>query len=159
MSKAATNPTGLIGRAKEFRVAARLIESGLYVYFPLVDHGIDLVVTDAEWQSFVPLQIRYRQSSPGLGLTKKEADRFQRRNMFLIYLLGEGQNERIWFIPYDVWRSHAKDKNRRDRRLYVTVSEAESEGWLRDYADEAGIRAMKKALKKNRLTYAFGGIQ
>jgi len=97
MKKTTKNPTGLIGRAKEFRVAAHLIEHNLYVFYPLVDTGVDLVVTSSDSRLFVPLQVRYRQKAVGLSLTKTEAKRFEGRGIFLVYVVGEPPHEDIWY--------------------------------------------------------------
>jgi len=48
-------------------------------------------------------------------------------------------------IPFEVWRKHAKDKERRDELLYVTISEGK-DGWLQRYRGETGIGEITKRL-------------
>ena len=137
---AANRQTGLIGRAKEFRVAADLMANGLYVFYPLVDTGIDLVVTAHGSRKFVPIQVRYRFSSSGLGLKRTEQSRFRDRGLFLAYVRGTYPDERLWYVPFERWDKHAKDLDRRDQWVYVTISE--SEKWLAVCAGNAGMHCV-----------------
>jgi hypothetical protein len=38
--------TSLIGRAKELEVAGMLVRNGIYVFWPLLDKGTDLLATN-----------------------------------------------------------------------------------------------------------------
>jgi hypothetical protein len=134
----------LIGRAKEFRVAADLMANGLYVFYPLVDTGVDLVVTAHGSIRYIPIQVRYRMSSSGLGLKRSEQLRFRGRGLFLAYVIGTYPNERLWYVPFERWDKYAKDLDRRDQWVYVTISE--SEKWLGDCVGKAGIDRIKKRL-------------
>ena len=55
----------LTGKSKEPEVASRLVDEGFYVFWPFVDKGFDLIVTDENGKKFVPIQVKYRTKDPG----------------------------------------------------------------------------------------------
>src|SRR6266545_6343245 len=101
--------TSLIGRAKELQVAAALIRNGVYVYFPLVDTGADLVAANRAGTLFVPVQVKFRASSPGLGLLKSDMARFKTSSTVIAFVIGTGESSKAWYLPYSEWRSRAVD--------------------------------------------------
>jgi hypothetical protein len=131
--------TALIGKAKELEVAGLLVRNGLYVFFPLVDTGADLVVADRLGRHFVPVQVKYRRKDPALGLYKKDVERFAGTNTVLAFINGVDNSQRRWFIPYSRWRKKATDRlNTPHRMAYVTISK--SEDWLRQYEGDGAIK-------------------
>ena len=130
--------TSLIGKAKELEVASILVKNGLYVFFPLVDAGVDLVVTNEKASAFIPVQVKYRASEPALALNQSDIARFVGTKVVLAYVIGTGKSQKTWFVPFQRWYDRSKDKKRRDGKVYVTISE--NEEWLRSYKDDAGVR-------------------
>ncbi|HEX5442977.1 MAG TPA: hypothetical protein VFW87_04070, partial [Pirellulales bacterium] len=55
-SAAPVGNTLLVGRAKELEVAGMLIRNGIYVFWPLVDPGADLLATNRDASRCVPVQ-------------------------------------------------------------------------------------------------------
>src|SRR6185312_12377382 len=51
--------TALVGRAKELEVAGVLIRNGIFVFWPLVDKGTDLLATNRDCSICIPVQVRY----------------------------------------------------------------------------------------------------
>lgn len=63
----------LSGKSKELYIASLLVDAGFYVFWPFVDKGFDLVVTNGEGRKFVPIQVKYREKDPALGLDRNDA--------------------------------------------------------------------------------------
>ena len=137
MNRTPSSTTSLLGKAKELEVAGALIRNGLYVFFPLVDAGFDLVVTNRLGTAFVPVQVKYRAKDPGVGLKKKDRDLFQGSRVVVAWVIGAGASERCWYIPFAEWHAKAKDLNRADGLVYVSIGE--SEPWLSKYEGDSGI--------------------
>jgi hypothetical protein len=53
--------TSLIGKAKELQVASQLVAAGIYVYFPLLDNGFDLLAANQTGTRFLPVQVKYKK--------------------------------------------------------------------------------------------------
>jgi hypothetical protein len=129
----------LIGKAKELEVAGVLISHGLYVFFPLVDAGFDLVVTNRAGAHFVPVQVKFRAKDPALGLLKKDRENFEHTDVVIAWVIGLPPNTRVWFIPYQEWKRMATTpKGRRDGLAYITIRENEAR--LAKFEGETGIR-------------------
>lgn len=144
MNRSASASTSLLGKAKELEVAGALVRNGLYVFFPLVDAGFDLVVTNRLGTEFIPVQVKYRAKDPGLGLKRSDIDIFQGSRVVVAWVIGAGASERRWYIPFSDWREKAKDLNRADGLVYVSIGESES--WLSKYAEDSGIRHSFRSL-------------
>jgi hypothetical protein len=138
----------LIGKAKELEVASILVRNGLYVFFPLVDAGIDLVVTNRSSRQFIPVQVKFRGSNPALGLTKQDIARFRDTDTIVAFIIGTGPAQRTWFVPFRVWESMAVDLNRADDLVYVTISRNESA--LSQFAGDDGVRIAFASLLNDR---------
>jgi hypothetical protein len=132
------NNTTLIGRAKELEVAGMLIRNGIYVFWPLVDTAADLLATNRDASCCIPVQVKYNAKRGALGLTKADKLRFEKPNTVLAFLMGQGETHRAWFIPFNEWASKHVDKQRRDERIYVRISE--NADWLKQFESDAGIR-------------------
>jgi hypothetical protein len=132
--------TSLIGRAKELEVAGMLIQNGIYVFWPLIDTGADLLATNRDASSCIPVQVKYRAKASSLGLNKADAGRFDNAKTVLAFLVGEDK----WFLPYEEWRTKAVDKrcpeapDRRDKRLYVPLKKNKT--WLEQFKGDDGIQ-------------------
>jgi hypothetical protein len=135
--------TSLIGRAKELEVAGVLIRNGIYVFWPLVDTGADLLATNRDASICIPVQVKYSSNAPALNLYKTDIVRFERPNTVIAFLIGAGKEQHSWFLPYDVWRTKAVDKNRRDGCVYVQIGR--NAKLLAEYKGDAGAR---RALSK-----------
>jgi len=138
--------TSIIGKAKELEVASMLVANGLYVFFPLVDTGFDLIATNRKGTVFVPIQVKFRAKDPGLALHQKDIANFASSNVVVAWVIGTGVAARQWFIPFREWHSKAKGSPpRRDGLAYVTISKHAD--WLKQFEGSAGVRrAFKEAL-------------
>lgn len=130
--------TSLIGRAKELEVAGMLIRNGIYVFWPLVDTGADLLATNRDASRCIPVQVKYAAKKSALGLTKADMGRFAKPNTVLVFVVGQADKQRTWFLPFQEWSKKCVDTNRRDERIYVPI--AENADWLAKFEDDAGIR-------------------
>ena len=137
----------LVGKATEIEIASSLVGAGLYVFFPLVDAGFDLVVTNRKGTAYLPVQVKFRASNPALGLNPRECANFEGTNVVLVWIIGTGDDARRWFIPYKKWKERAiAPKRRKDGLVYLQISE--NEGWLRRFQGARGIqRSFSKLLK------------
>ena len=136
----------LIGKAKELEVASILVRNGLYVFFPLVDAGVDLVVTNRASRHFIPVQVKYRASDPALGLTKQDIARFHDTETVVAFIIGTSPEQRTWFVPFRDWEAMSVDLNRADERVYVTISRNEAK--LAQFAGDEGARMAFASLLK-----------
>lgn len=137
--------TQIIGKAKELEIASQLIREQLLVFFPFVDTGADLVVSDFSMERFLPIQVRYRSSDPALNLTKKDLQRLKNTKVILAFIIGESTNAGTWYIPIREFEGKAKDPKRRDNKIYITVSK--NRQWLAKYEGIKGIESIKSQLK------------
>lgn len=146
MNRPASSSTSLLGKAKELEVAGALVRNRLYVFFPLVDAGFDLVVTNQLGIEFIPVQVKYRAKDPGLGLKRTDIDLFKGTKVVIAWVIGTGESqpERRWYVPFSDWREKAKDPNRTDGLVYVSIGESES--WLSKYEGDSGIRHSFRSL-------------
>jgi len=126
--------SSLLGRSKELEVAGALIRNGIYVYYPLVDTGADLVAANREATAFIPVQVRYRAASPALNLFRKEVVRFKGTNSVIAFLVGGTS----WYLQFSKWVTKAVDPDRRDQRVYVRI--AENQRWLAQFEGDVGLR-------------------
>src|SRR5215813_1740154 len=106
--------TSLLGRAKELEIAGMLVGNGIYVFWPLVDTGTDLIATNRDASICIPVQVKYAFSGPALNLYKADMRRFDKPNTVIAFLLGPADRQRCWFLPYREWFSRAVDRNRKD---------------------------------------------
>lgn len=136
--------TSLIGRSKELEVAGMLIRNGIYVFWPLVDTGADLLATNRDASRSIPVQVKYRATGWGaLDLTLSDKQRFEKPNTIIAFLIGED----AWFLPFDKWSEKHVDTKRRDNRIYVRIRE--NARWLTQFKGDAGIRrAFQKLLPR-----------
>ena len=135
--------TSLIGKAKELEVASILISNGLYVFFPLVDAGFDLVVTNRAGKIFIPVQVKYRTSDPALNLHEKDINNFKDTEVVVAWLIGQGETKKSWYLPFSKWSDHAVKPKRTDNMSYVTINKHK---WLSDYEGVHGIEKSFSAL-------------
>jgi hypothetical protein len=93
--------TALIGKAKELQVAGRLVAAGLYVYFPLVDNGFDLVVSNKSGSLFVPVQVKFKQKRSGFSLKKDDVKKFldAKKTVVVFGSDSESSSSNFWFFP------------------------------------------------------------
>lgn len=136
--KPAVGDTSLIGRAKELEVAGMLIRNGIYVFWPLVDTGADLLATNRDASRCTPVQVKYAARLSSLGLTKADKGRFAKPNTVLAFVVDQSDKQRTWFLPFQEWSKKCVDTNRRDERIYVPI--AENAEWLTKFEGDAGIR-------------------
>lgn len=146
---ALASSTALIGRAKELEVAGMLIRNGIYVFWPLVDTGADLLATNRDASFCIPVQVKYRAKESALGLSESDKRRFEKPNTVLAFLTGHGDTHHAWFLPYKEWASRLVDPHRRDNRVYVRISE--NAEWLKRFEGDDGIRlAFNKLLSSTK---------
>ncbi|HHX8698691.1 TPA: group I intron-associated PD-(D/E)XK endonuclease [Vibrio diabolicus] len=136
--------TAVIGKAKELEVASALVSKNLYVYFPLVDNGYDLIVSDDDGKRHMPVQVKYRKKDSSINFNMKDVERFKGKNVIIAWLTGEGCNYKSWYLPFDLWLEHAKDTKRADNFLNLTISQT---NWLADYEGAKGIEEICNLLK------------
>lgn len=136
--KPAIGDTSLIGRAKELEVAGMLIRNGIYVFWPLVDTGADLLATNRDASRCIPVQVKYAAKESSLGLTKADKGRFAKPNTVLVFVVGQADKQRSWFLPFQEWSKKCVDMNRRDERIYVRINE--NSNWLAKFEGDAGIQ-------------------
>ena len=141
------NDPTLIGRAKELEIASLFISNGLYVFYPLVDKGFDLVVTNAECSSIFPVQVKFRASHMALELSKKDVLRYKEKNVILAYIIGKNENKKTWIIPFNDWKKQSSGENRNDGKRYITISK--NKEFLIEYEGVKGINLIKKMLGSN----------
>jgi hypothetical protein len=139
-----SNDTTLIGRAKELEVASLLISNDLYVFFPFVDNGFDLIVGNKDCSKLIPIQVKYRKTESSLCLQKKDVSKFKGKDVLLVYLIGVGENQQIWLIPFLEWESRSSDRGRKDERIYVEIQK--NSEFLMRFKGECGISALKQRL-------------
>jgi hypothetical protein len=133
--------TALIGKSKELEVASLLVEEGFYVFWPFVDEGYDLIVTNEAGITFIPIQVKYRATDPALELSMKDALKFDGKNVVLAYIIGKKPNFIFWLIPFSEWRKVAIDKNRKDGKLYITISK--NQDFLSKFEGDNGLNALR----------------
>ena len=125
--------------ASASEVKLQELAAGLYVFFPLLDAGFDLVVTNRRGASFIPVQVKFREREPALGLLPKDRSNFEGTNVVLAWLIGSGEKGRKWYVPFDDWCSKAvAPPGRKDGLAYITISE--NEDWLFQFEGNAGIQ-------------------
>lgn len=129
--------TSLCGKSKELYIASLLVDAGFYVFWPFVDKGFDLVVTNAEGRKFIPIQVKYREKDAGLVLDRNDAKKFDGKDVFLAFLIGK----RYWFLPFAKWKEMSVDRKRGDNRLYVTISK--NEGKLKLFQGDNGLSSLR----------------
>ena len=132
--------TSLVGKAKELQVASQLVATGIYVYFPLLDNGFDLLASNQTGTGFLPVQVKYKNSRTGFALHRKDIQKF--RNAGAVVVFGSaGDNGRtdFWYVPIADWESKAQDQNRADGKIAVYLHD-ENRQWARQYLNESGIR-------------------
>jgi hypothetical protein len=130
--------TTLLGRAKELEVAGVLIRNGIYVFWPLVDKGTDLLATNPDSSICIPVQVRYSSRGPALNLREQDMVRFERPNTVLAFLIGTGNQQRSWYLPFSEWRFKAVDMSRADGLVYVQIKK--NADWLAQYEGDVGVR-------------------
>lgn len=140
----AAHNTALIGRAKELEVAGMLIRNGIYVFWPLVDTGADLLATNRDASCCIPVQVKYKAKESALGLNESDKLRFEKPNTVLAFLIGGEATRHAWFLPYEEWASRLVNRHRRDKRVYVRISE--NAEWLKQFEGDDGIRLAFKRL-------------
>lgn len=89
----------LTGKAKELEVASQLIKKGLLVFWPLVDIGADLIASSKSMRRLLPIQVKYRKTNSAIGVGKKYIGRVAETKMVLAFIIGDGSNQGIWYIP------------------------------------------------------------
>lgn len=144
MCQSLTMDTTLIGRAKELQVASLLIAEGIYVFWPLVDVGFDLVASNASGTLFMPVQVRFRETRTGFTLNRSEIEKFATAKAILAFgsKSGESDASDFWFMTAGEWKTHANDKNRGDGRVSVYFSDGTE--W---FAGHKGKDGLKRAFK------------
>lgn len=140
--KTAKSHTSLIGKAKELEVAGMLIAQGLYVFYPFVDTGFDLVVTNRAGRIFIPVQVKYRTRDPALNLLPLSMASLEGTNAVVAWLIGK--KESSWFVPFNVWKEKAVGTNRVDGMRYITISR--NRAWLGQYEGITGITTAFESL-------------
>ncbi|GEM_PF-4811553 len=140
--------SSLSGKAKELEIASMLVDAGFYVYWPFVDTGFDLVITNDKGEHFIPIQVKYYKKTPALGLTKSHAAKFEGEKVFLAFLIGKGPERRLWLLPFERWRKLAVDKRRKDNMLYVTISKNEKK--LEAFEGKNGLGLLRKAFNDRK---------
>ncbi len=129
--------TLLIGKAKELHVATLLVAKHLHVYFPLVDNGFDLLVTNSDGTKFLPVQVKYKRSRTGFSLKRTDAKKFQNCNAVLAFGSGTAQSAEFYFLPAQQWASKVEDRGRGDDRLVVYLTKHRE--WAKQFVGDAGI--------------------
>ena len=133
--------TSLIGRAKELQVAGLLVSEGIYVYYPLVDVGFDLVASNAAGTLFIPVQVKFKETRTGFALKRGDAEQFVVSEAVLAFGTAsqtEGLSD-FWFIPAVMWRENVKDTGRADDKLVAYFSDGTE--WAARYKGRDGLRA------------------
>ncbi|HEX4985156.1 MAG TPA: hypothetical protein VFV71_03700 [Burkholderiales bacterium] len=138
MSPSSSKSSSLIGKAKELEVASTLVANGVYVFFPLVDAGFDLIAANRTGTEFVPVQVKFRERDPALNLLPKDVVNFTGTNVVVAWVIGSGPRVRQWFIPFREWQTKAKAPNRKDGLAYITIGEHAE--WLAQFEGETGVR-------------------
>lgn len=102
-----------------------MIAEGIYVFWPLVDVGFDLVASNASGTIFMPVQVRFRETRTGFTLKSSEIERFATAKAILAFgsKSPDGDASDFWFITTDEWKAHSSDKNRGDGRVSVYFSD------------------------------------
>jgi len=139
----------LIGKAKELEVASMLVDAGFYVFWPFVDKGYDLIVTNEEGRKFVPIQVKYRgEENTALALYKSDAVKFHGKEVFLAFLTGKQPNQKVWLLPFDKWEEMRVDRNRGDNLLYVTISKNEER--LKAFEGDNGLSFLRAMFEEKK---------
>ena len=139
--------TSLIGKAKELEIARQLTEEGLLVFLPLVDEGVDLVVTDLKMRRFLPIQVKFRETRSGLGVYKKDVRRLRQADLILAFIVASGPNQGTWYIPLKDFMEKKIDPKRKDEYIYIQIDKRRE--WLKEYKEEKGIKLLKSKLKQS----------
>jgi len=138
--------TTLLGRAKELEVAGALVRNGIYVYYPLVDTGADLVAGNRSGSMFIPVQVKFRSKDPALFLRARDIERARSPRMVMAFVIGQESIKRMWFVPYSAWLAKAHDPKSRDGGRYINVRK--NEDWLTKYEGDNGLKhAFARLLK------------
>jgi hypothetical protein len=129
--------TALIGKSKELYVATLLVARHLHVYFPLVDTGFDLVAVSADGKTFIPIQVKYKQTRTGFTLSRQDAEKFKNCNAVLAFGSGSAEIDNFYFFPSSEWAQRCEDRGRADDRVVVYLSKHQD--WAERYRGNAGL--------------------
>ncbi len=142
--------TQLIGKAKELQVASQLVATGLYVFFPLVDNGFDLVVTNKSATCFIPVQVKYKQRRSGFSLHKDDVKKFEPTKSVIAFGSADGaKSTNYWYIPIKCFVDRAIDSGRKDGMHVVYWSNDDNADWKQSFLNEKGIARAFKSLVAN----------
>jgi hypothetical protein len=138
----------LVGKAKELNAASILVENDLYVFFPLVDNGFDLVVSNKTGTKFIPVQVKYKEKRSGFSLNINDAEKFKTANAALIFCSKDQTREvtKFWFIPASEWYTKSEDRKRKDN-MRVVYFKGNSD-WVSQYEDVDGLKNTFSSLLK-----------
>ena len=133
----------LIGKAKELYVATLLVARHLHVYFPLVDNGFDLLVSNSDGTKFIPVQVKYAQAGTNFSLIRKDADKFKACNAVLAFGIGTAEINDFYFFPASAWAKKANDRaprkeHARDDGKLVVYRKKDQE-WVKKFVGKHGI--------------------
>ncbi len=123
--------SSLKGKAKELYVASLLTHHGFYVYWPLVDRGYDLICTNKDAKKSLAVQVKYQAKGGSLDLRKAHCRRFSGRSVLLAYVVGEGSDAHLWFIPFEEWQQKAEDRKRDDGLICLNINR--NKQWLSQF--------------------------
>lgn len=141
--------TLLIGKAKELYVATLLVAEHLHVYFPLVDNGFDLLVTSNDGKTFLPVQVKYKNTRTGFSLKRADSDQFVNANAVIVFGEGTAELDNFYFFPAKEWKEWAKDRARGDGKLVVYLSDANARVWAAQFRGGAGIKRAFESVLTN----------
>jgi hypothetical protein len=131
--------TLLIGKAKELYVATLLVARHLHIYFPLVDNGFDLLVTNNDGTRILPVQVKYKNTRSGFSLKRADAEKFIRCNAVLAFGSGAAEDPEFYFFPAKEWASKAEDRDRGDDMRVIYLASAENQEWAKRFLGKQGI--------------------
>lgn len=131
-----------IGTSYELHLASQLTKEGVIVSMPMVDIGVDLIVTDQNFSKCLPIQVKSKSQEKNIFLNKKEALSLSEKKPYLVYYL----KDESYFLPYEIFAKLAiKASHRKDEPTFIKVNDNTAE--LAAYKDALGLKKLIEEIK------------
>lgn len=131
-----------IGTSQELLVASMLTKEGLVVSLPLVDVGVDLLVSSKDFKNNAAIQVKFKSKEKNIFFTGKEVESYKSKNVYIAYFL----NEEMWFMSFNDFLSLSEGgEHRKDNARYIVVKDKENE--LEAYKGNKGFMSLVSKIK------------
>ena len=114
MAKRESSITGSIG---EFIVMVEFLKQGFDVYLPIVDRGIDCIISHRG--KYYEIQIKTRDTAKGGKYVFDVRNFAIRDNFFIVCYQAKLYPDVLWIIPSNVFSLYAKQRKNKIHRLVL----------------------------------------